>query len=163
LDANDVGAGVAEDTGLAERGGDEGGKAAVDGSYRECRPPLDRLERVRRASEAGDRALAEALGAVAARQRSRRGDQALAPDQLPAPTTIAWRAGGMPPSHSHCSDTHDQTRFAISCARPWRGSRSSGRGNVRARPQRTVTRRGRIRQPLRMFSVPMIATGTIGA
>ena len=41
---------------------------------------------------------------------------ATAVPQLPAPTTTAWRIGGRPPSHSHWSETHDQTRFEISWA-----------------------------------------------
>ena len=67
---------------------------------------------------------------------------ATAVPQLPAPTTTGWRIGCRPPSHSHCSEMHDHTRLEISCASDWRGSRSSGRGKVRARPQRTVTRPG---------------------
>ncbi len=58
---------------------------------------------------------------------------------------------------------HDHTRLEISCATDWRGSRSSGRGKVSARPQRTVTRPGRINHPRRRRSVPRTATGTTGA
>ena len=88
---------------------------------------------------------------------------ATAVPQLPAPTTTAWRIGCRPPSHSHCREMHDHTRLEISCAAACRGSRSSGRGKRSARPHRIDTRRGRMRQPLRMSSVPRIATGTIGA
>ena len=88
---------------------------------------------------------------------------ATAVPQLPAPTTTGWRIGCWPPSHSHWSEMHDHTRLEISCASDWRGSRSSGRGKVSARPQRTVTRPGRISHPRRRRSVPRTATGTTGA
>ena len=79
--------------------------------------------------------------------------------QLPAPMTAAVLIGAIPPSHSHWSWTQDQTRDVISWATCGVASPSTGRGKVSARPQRTLTRRGRMRQPLRMSSVPMIATG----
>ena len=81
------------------------------------------------AVQAAARAPARRCGSRAGRSRPTRASSvATAVPQLPAPTTTAWRIGCRPPSHSHCSEMHDQTRFEISCAAAWRGSRSSGRG-----------------------------------
>jgi hypothetical protein len=79
----------------------------------------------------------------------------------PPPMTAARRAGGRPPSHSHCSITFGQMRSvtaAASCEVP-----SSTCGNRSALPIRTRTLCGRMRQPLRIASVPLMATGTTGA
>ena len=65
--------------------------------------------------------------------------------QLPAPMTTAFRSGGSPPSHSHCSSMLGQIRdvtVAASAGEGW-----SVRGKVIARPIRSLTLRGRIRQP----------------
>jgi hypothetical protein len=79
----------------------------------------------------------------------------------PAPTTAARRSGGSPPSHSHCSITHGQMRSVTAAASC--GEASGTCGKVRARPTRMRTLCGRMRHFLRMFSVPMTATGTTGA
>ena len=75
--------------------------------------------------------------------------------------TAARRIGGMPPSHSHWSITIGQIRSVTAPASD--GEASSTFGKLRGRPARTRTLRGRILQPLRMSSVPMIAIGTTGA
>ena len=75
----------------------------------------------------------------------------------PSPMTAARRSGGRPPSHSHCSITQGQMRSvtaAASCAAP-----PATRGKVSGRPARMRTLCGRMRQPLRIASVPMTADG----
>ena len=70
-------------------------------------------------------------------------------------------AARVPPSHSHCSSTQAHRRSMTpraSC-----GEGSSTRGNCSGLPTRRRTLCGRMRQPLRIASVPMTATGTIGA
>ena len=79
----------------------------------------------------------------------------------PAPMTAARRSGGRPPSHSHWSITHGQMRSVTAVARLRDGAWTCGK--VSARPTRTRTLCGRTRQPLRIASVPMMATGTTGA
>ena len=86
---------------------------------------------------------------------------AIAVPHEPPPMTAARRSGGRPPSHSHCSITLGQMRSvtaAASCA-----VASSTCGKCSGLPIRTRTLCGRMRQPLRIASVPMIATGTTGA
>ena len=79
----------------------------------------------------------------------------------PAPMTAARRSGGRPPSHSHWSITHGQMRSVTAVASVREGACTCGK--VSARPTRTRTLCGRMRQPLRTASVPMMATGTTGA
>ena len=79
----------------------------------------------------------------------------------PAPMIAARRIGGSPPSHSHWSMTIGQIRSVTAPASA--GDAFSTLGNCSVRPARSLTLRGRIRQPLRMSSVPMIAIGTTGA
>ena len=79
----------------------------------------------------------------------------------PAPITAALRIGGRPPSHSHWSSTHGQTRTVTSRASEDEGD--STRGKVSGRPQRAATFTGRIRRPRRARSVPVTAIGTTGA
>ncbi len=86
---------------------------------------------------------------------------AIAVPHEPPPMTAARRSGGRPPSHSHCSITLGQMRSvtaAASCA-----VASSTCGKRSGLPMRTRILRGRMRQPLRIASVPIIATGTTGA
>ena len=71
------------------------------------------------------------------------------------------RIGGTPPSHSHWSMTIGQIRSVTAPASA--GDALSTVGKCSGRPARSLTLRGRIRQPLRMSSVPMIAIGTTGA
>ena len=75
--------------------------------------------------------------------------------------TAARRSGGRPPSHSHCSITFGQMRSVTAAASC--GEAVSTCGKVSGRPTRTRTLCGRMRQPLRIASVPMMATGTTGA
>ena len=79
----------------------------------------------------------------------------------PAPTTAARRSGGRPPSHSHWSITFGQMR-SVTAAASW-GEADSTCGKVSGRPTRMRTLCGRMRQPLRIASVPITATGTTGA
>ena len=79
----------------------------------------------------------------------------------PAPMTAARRSGGRPPSHSHWSITQGQMRSVTAVASVRDGAWTCGK--VSARPTRTRTLCGRTRQPLRIASVPMMATGTTGA
>ena len=80
--------------------------------------------------------------------------------QAPAPMTAARRTRGVPPSHSHCSSTHGQMR-SVTAAASWRlGSCTCGK--VSGAPARMRTLCGRMRQPLRTASEPMIATGIDG-
>ena len=72
---------------------------------------------------------------------------ATAVPQLPAPITAARRIGGRPPRSSHCSCTLGQIRAVTVSASAGEGS--SARGKVIALPSRTLTLRGRIRQPRR--------------
>ena len=81
--------------------------------------------------------------------------------QLPAPITAARRSGGSPPRSSHCSCTFGQIRAVTVSASAFEGS--SARGKVIALPSRTLTLRGRMRQPRRTFSVPITAVGITGA
>ena len=72
--------------------------------------------------------------------------------------TAARRSGGRPPSHSHWSITLGQMRSvtaAASCA-----VADSTCGKFSGAPIRTRILCGRMRKPLRIASVPMIATGT---
>ena len=75
--------------------------------------------------------------------------------------TAARRSGGRPPSHSHWSITHGQMRSVTAAASVRDGAWTCGK--VSARPTRMRTLCGRMRQPLRTASVPMMATGTTGA
>ena len=59
---------------------------------------------------------------------------ATAVPQLPAPITAAWRSGGRPPSHSHCSSMFGQIRFAISLRERRRGLAVERRGKVSGAP-----------------------------
>ena len=79
----------------------------------------------------------------------------------PAPMTAARRSGGRPPSHSHWSITFGHTRSVTAAASCGEGDSTFGK--VSGRPTRIRTLCGRMRQPLRTASVPMTATGTIGA
>ena len=81
--------------------------------------------------------------------------------QAPAPMTAARRSGGRPPSHSHWSITFGHTRSVTAAASC--GDGDSTFGNVSGRPMRMRTLCGRMRQPLRTASVPITASGTIGA
>ena len=81
--------------------------------------------------------------------------------QEPAPMTAARRSGGRPPSHSHWSITLGQMRSVTAAASC--GDACSTRGKVSGRPTRMRTLCGRNRQPRRIASVPMTATGTTGA
>ena len=81
--------------------------------------------------------------------------------QLPAPITAARRIGGRPPRSSHCSSTLGQIRAVTVAASAGEGS--SARGKVIALPSRTLTLRGRMRQPRRTCSVPRTAAGITGA
>ena len=72
--------------------------------------------------------------------------------------TAARRSGGRPPSHSHWSITLGQMRSvtaAASGAVAW-----STCGKFSGAPMRTRILCGRMRMPLRIASVPLIATGT---
>ena len=80
--------------------------------------------------------------------------------QLPAPITAALRSGGSPPSHSHCSSMLGQIRSVTVAASAGEGF--SVRGKVSGLPARSLTLRGRIRQPRRTCSVPWTATGSTG-
>ena len=81
--------------------------------------------------------------------------------QASAPMTAARRTRGVPPSHSHCSSTQGQMR-SVTAAASWRlGSCTCGK--VSGAPARMRTLCGRMRQPLRTASEPMIATGTTGS
>jgi hypothetical protein len=75
--------------------------------------------------------------------------------------TAARRSGARPPSHSHWSITFGQMRSVTAAASC--GDARSTRGKVSGWPTRMRTLCGRIRQPLRIASVPKIATGTTGA
>ena len=75
--------------------------------------------------------------------------------------TAARRSGGRPPSHSHCSITLGQMRSVTAAASC--GEAASTCGKVSGRPTRMRTLCGRMRQPLRIASVPITATGTTGA
>ena len=86
---------------------------------------------------------------------------ATAVPQLPAPITAALRSGGRPPSHSHWSSTFGQIRAVTVAARD--GDGCSVRGKVTGLPTRSLTFRGRIRQPRRTCSVPCTAIGTTAA
>ena len=81
--------------------------------------------------------------------------------QLPAPITAARRIGGRPPRSSHCSSTLGQIRAVTVSASAGEGL--AARGKVIALPSRTLTLRGRIRQPRRTSSVPSTAVGITGA
>ena len=79
----------------------------------------------------------------------------------PAPTTAARRSGGRPPSHSHCSITQGQMRSVTAAASVREGACTCGK--VSGPPTRMRTLCGRMRQPRRIASVPITATGTTGA
>ena len=79
----------------------------------------------------------------------------------PPPMTAARRSGGRPPSHSHCSITQGQMRSVTAEASARDGACTSGK--VSGAPTRMRTLCGRMRRPLRIASVPMMATGTTGA
>jgi hypothetical protein len=86
---------------------------------------------------------------------------AIAVPHEPAPTIAARRSGGRPPSHSHCSITLGQMRSVTadaSCA-----VACSTCGKRSGLPTRTRMRCGRMRQPRRIASVPLMAIGTTGA
>ena len=72
--------------------------------------------------------------------------------------TAARRSGGRPPSHSHWSITLGQMRSVTAAASC--DVACSTCGKFRGAPIRTRTFFGRMRMPLRIASVPMIATGT---
>ena len=74
--------------------------------------------------------------------------------------TAARRSGGRPPSHSHWSITLGQMRSVTAAASC--GEAASTCGKVSGRPTRMRTLCGRMRQPLRIASVPITATGTTG-
>ena len=82
-----------------------------------CRAARRRAGRRRWCGSGRGRAPARRCGSRAGPlRRERASSVATAVPQLPAPTTTAWRIGCRPPSHSHCSEMHDQTRLEISCA-----------------------------------------------
>ena len=76
----------------------------------------------------------------------------------PAPMTAARRSGGRPPSHSHWSITFGQMRSVTAAASC--GVAVSTFGKFSGAPTRTRTLCGRMRKPLRIASVPIMATGT---
>ncbi len=86
---------------------------------------------------------------------------ATAVPQLPAPITAALRSGGRPPSHSHCSSMFGQIRSVTVAASAGEGR--SVRGKVSGLPARSLTLRGRIRQPRRTCSEPWTAIGSTAA
>ena len=81
--------------------------------------------------------------------------------RAPAPMIATRRSGGIPPSHSHCSSMHGQIRSVTAAASRCDGFSTSGKRS--ARPTRSRTRCGRMRQPRRTASVPITAIGTTGA
>ena len=83
---------------------------------------------------------------------------AIAVPHEPPPMTAARRSGGRPPSHSHWSITFGQMRSVTAAASG--PVADSTCGKFSGAPIRTRTLRGRTRKPLRMSSVPLMATGT---
>ena len=83
---------------------------------------------------------------------------AIAVPHEPPPMTAARRSGGRPPSHSHWSITFGQMRSVTAAASG--PVADSTFGKFSGAPIRTRTLCGRTRKPLRIASVPLMATGT---